>query len=48
MDVFAWSHEDMPGIDPDLMVHKFNVDMNHEPVQQKRRVFNLEKYEAIK
>ena len=24
-DVFAWSHEDMPGIDPSVMVHKLNV-----------------------
>ena len=24
-DVFAWSHEDMPGIDPSIMVHKLNV-----------------------
>ena len=24
-DVFAWSHEDMPGIDPSLIVHKLNV-----------------------
>ena len=31
-DVFAWYHEDMPGIDPDLMVLKLNVDPNHKPV----------------
>ena len=24
-DVFAWSHEDMPGIDLSVMVHKLNV-----------------------
>ena len=24
-DVFAWSHEDMPGIDPSVMVHRLNV-----------------------
>ena len=24
-DVFAWSHEDMPGIDPSIIVHKLNV-----------------------
>ena len=23
--VFAWSHEDMPGIDPSVMVHRLNV-----------------------
>ena len=21
LDIFAWSHEDMPGIDPNIMVH---------------------------
>ena len=24
-DMFAWSHEDMPGIDPSIIVHKLNV-----------------------
>ena len=24
-DVFAWSHEDMPGIDPSVIVHRLNV-----------------------
>ena len=24
-DVFAWSHDDMPGIDPTVMVHRLNV-----------------------
>ncbi|KAL5550479.1 hypothetical protein UlMin_000655 [Ulmus minor] len=25
-DVFAWSHEDMPGIDPKVIVHRLNID----------------------
>ena len=24
-DVFAWNHEDIPGIDPSIIVHKLNV-----------------------
>jgi hypothetical protein len=32
-DVFAWSHEDMTGIDPSVIVHKLNVDPNHRPVK---------------
>ena len=24
-DVFAWSHEDMPGIDPSVITHRLNV-----------------------
>ena len=26
LDVFAWSHEDMPGISPKVIQHKLNVD----------------------
>ena len=25
-DVFAWTHADMPGIDPEIMVHHLNDD----------------------
>ena len=25
IDVFAWSHEDMPGIDPSVITHRLNV-----------------------
>ena len=35
-DVFAWSHEDMPGIDPSVMVHKLNVSTSFPPVHQKK------------
>ena len=31
-DVFAWSHEDMPGIDPSVMVHRLNVSPAFPPV----------------
>jgi hypothetical protein len=30
--MFAWSHEDIPGINPLVIVHKLNVDPNHRPV----------------
>ncbi|KAL5572615.1 hypothetical protein UlMin_022212 [Ulmus minor] len=46
-DVFAWSHEDMPGIDPSIIVHRLNIDPNFKPVKQKRRTFNAERYMAI-
>jgi hypothetical protein len=32
-DVFAWSHEDMPKIDPTVIFHKQNVDMCHRLVK---------------
>ena len=31
-DVFAWSHEDMLGIDPSIMVHKLNVSPSFSPI----------------
>ncbi|XP_058103459.1 uncharacterized protein LOC131247032 [Magnolia sinica] len=31
-DVFAWSHEDMPGINPKIIVHRLNVDPSHRPI----------------
>ena len=31
-DVFAWSHEDMPGIDPSIIVHRLNVSPSSSPV----------------
>ena len=38
-DIFAWSHEDMPGIDPSVIVHKLNVNLDSPPVRQKKWVF---------
>jgi hypothetical protein len=35
-DEFAWSHEDMPGIPPSVIVHKLMVDLSHRPIKQKR------------
>ena len=31
-DVFAWSHEDMPGIDPSVITHRLNVYPSSKPV----------------
>ena len=42
LDVFAWSHEDMPGIPPKIIQHKLNVNPDRKPIQQRRRVFTLE------
>jgi hypothetical protein len=33
MEVFAWSHEDMPGISPEEIVHVLNVDPGMKPVK---------------
>ena len=32
-DVFAWNHEDMPRIDPSIIVHKLNVLSSSSPIR---------------
>ena len=34
-DYFTWSHTDMLGIDPEVISHKLNVNLNHKPIHQK-------------
>ena len=46
-DMFAWSHEDMPGIDPSVIVHRLNVNPASSPIRQKTRVFAQERDKAI-
>ena len=46
-DVFAWTHEDMPGIDPEVACHRLAIKKGVQPVRQKRRCFNQERYEVI-
>ena len=41
-NVFTWSHEEMPGIDPQVMSHRLNVDLSFRPIKQKRRGMALE------
>ena len=48
IDVFAWSHEDMPGINPSVITHRLNVHPFSKLVCQKKRVFAHEKDNAIK
>jgi hypothetical protein len=47
IEVFAWSHEDMPGINAEEIVHVLNMDPDVKPVKQKRRKFAPERVEAI-
>ena len=46
-DVFAWNHEDMPGIDPLVIVHRLNVNPDSSPIRQKKRVFAQERDKAV-
>ena len=43
LDVFAWSHKDMPGIYSRITEHKLNVNPEKKLVQQKRWVFAPER-----
>ncbi|KAK8695024.1 hypothetical protein V6N13_072566 [Hibiscus sabdariffa] len=36
-DVFAWTYQDMPGLDTDIVVHKLPTKPDCKPVQQKLR-----------
>ena len=47
-DVFAWSHKDMVGISPTVISHVLNIDKNHPPVRQKRRLLDKERSKALK
>ena len=42
-ECFAWSHEDMPGIDLEVIMHKLQGDLLHQPVRQKRWKFAPER-----
>ena len=45
-DVFAFEPLEMPGITPDIMQHRLNVDPSHKPVIQKRRHLGAERSAA--
>ncbi|CAL8132253.1 unnamed protein product [Prunus armeniaca] len=47
-EVFAWSYNDMPGISPDVISHRLSINPVVRPVRQKRRAYDLERYEAMK
>ena len=47
LDVFAWSHENMPSISPKVVKHKLNVNPEKKPVQKKQRLFAPERNQAI-
>ena len=45
--MFAWSQEDMSGIDPSIIVHGLNVSPLSPPIRQRKRVFAQERDKAI-
>ena len=47
IDVFAWSHSNMVGINPTMASHKLNIISKAEPVRQKVRCFHSNRHQII-
>ncbi|RDX91003.1 hypothetical protein CR513_27073, partial [Mucuna pruriens] len=47
-DVFAWSAQDMPSVDPNFICHQLSIDGQAKPIAQKKRKQGEEKREAVK
>ena len=48
VDVFAWSLNEVPGVDPEFIVHKLNVDPSFPQKKQKSRRSAKEYMEAVR
>ena len=46
-DVFAWSHRDILGVNPEEPKHYLKIDPYYPPVRQKQRRFNPERNKVI-
>ena len=47
-NVFSWSYEEMPGIDPSIVEHEIRTYLDAKPVQQKLRPVNSRKVATMK
>jgi len=47
IDVFSWSYEDMPGLDPLVVMYRFNIKLDTKPFKQQQRWFRLDIMKAI-
>jgi hypothetical protein len=47
-DVFAWSYEELPGIDPKIVEHEITTYLDAKPVRQKLHPVNPKKAASIK
>ena len=48
VEIFAWSYEDMPGLDTDIVVHRLPTREDCPPVKQKVRCMRPDMSEKIK
>ncbi|KAJ8477085.1 hypothetical protein OPV22_020812 [Ensete ventricosum] len=46
-DVFAWTPNDMPGVDPEIAQHYLNISPDARPVKQRPRKFAPDRQKAI-
>ncbi|KAL0367023.1 UNVERIFIED_CONTAM: Transposon Ty3-G Gag-Pol polyprotein [Sesamum radiatum] len=46
-NIFAWTPQDLEGIDPQVITHHLNIDPSYKPVKEKKRHFGLEKDKII-
>ena len=47
-DVFAWGYQDMPGLDPNMAVHKLSISKEKHPTKQAQRHYRPELVVQIK
>jgi hypothetical protein len=47
-DIFAWSYEEMPGIDPDIVIHEIKTYPDTKPIRQRLRPVHPRNAAAIK
>ena len=47
-DVFVWSYQDMPGLDTDIVAHRFPLREEYMPVKHKLKRVKLEMLLKIK
>ena len=41
-DIFAWGYQDMPGLDPNVVIHKWVVPESIKPIKQPQQRFRPE------
>ncbi|KAL0440518.1 UNVERIFIED_CONTAM: Pro-Pol polyprotein [Sesamum latifolium] len=46
-NIFAWTPQDLEGIDPQVITHHLNIGPNYKPIKQKKRHFGPEKDKII-
>ncbi|KAL0416179.1 UNVERIFIED_CONTAM: hypothetical protein Slati_3449800 [Sesamum latifolium] len=46
-NMFAWSPSDFQGINPEIIVHRLNIDPQCKPIKQKKRAFGVERNRII-